>query len=233
MAADGLNGSSLKELPLPVRTAGAAWFGVSALVKPSAATPELGAVRMHIGRHGYVGMVQLPSGAVDVAAALDPGWTRKIGGPDAAVGAVLGECGVEWALGEAAFHGSGLLTRRRTRVALPGLLVLGDAAGFVEPFTGEGMAWALAGAESAAAMVIMGLTGERLAAAWTRWHARRVRSRQIACTLLRRIVRSPLMTGTTLGLIGAAPAIGRLAADVAAALARPYPLPAHDEGSHA
>jgi flavin-dependent dehydrogenase len=41
------------------------------------------------------------------------------------------------------------LTRRTPRPAGHRVLVVGDAAGYVEPFTGEGMAWALATASAA------------------------------------------------------------------------------------
>lgn len=45
---------------------------------------------------------------------------------------------------ELSWRGTPALTRRRTRISEERVFVLGDAAGYVEPFTGEGMAWALA-----------------------------------------------------------------------------------------
>jgi menaquinone-9 beta-reductase len=52
----------------------------------------------------------------------------------------------------------GPLAYRATRVAVPGALLVGDAAGFLDPFTGEGIYTALRTAEMAAERI-----GERLA----------------------------------------------------------------------
>src|SRR5207245_6010617 len=47
------------------------------------------------------------------------------------------------------------------RVAAPGVLLVGDAAGFYDPFTGEGLSYALRGAELAAEAVEAALGGSR------------------------------------------------------------------------
>ena len=53
-------------------------------------------------------------------------------------------------VGNARFTATPTLTRRRRTIQRGRLFILGDAAGYIEPFTGEGIAWALA---SAAAIV--------------------------------------------------------------------------------
>src|SRR5204863_5687895 len=52
-----------------------------------------------------------------------------------------------------AVHGVGPLARRVKRTAGCGYLLVGDAAGFLDPFTGEGVYRALRGAELAAEAV--------------------------------------------------------------------------------
>ena len=47
------------------------------------------------------------------------------------------------ALAGAEWRGTPLLTRRESRLAANRLFLLGDAAGYAEPFTGEGMTWAV------------------------------------------------------------------------------------------
>ncbi|MFM9170747.1 MAG: hypothetical protein ACKOTD_11730, partial [Phycisphaerales bacterium] len=83
----------------------------------------------------------------------------------AARDAVLADPG---AVDAARWRGTPALTRRRACVAAPRILVTGDAAGYVEPFTGEGLGWAIA----------TGAAAGRLAAhmraapdAWRAWPA--------------------------------------------------------------
>jgi flavin-dependent dehydrogenase len=226
-AADGLTGGSLDGVEGFASVAGrGSWFGVGDVGASRACPVASGVVEMNIGRHGYVGLVRLRDGSINLASALDPAWTKRVGGPSAAVASVLSEAGARVDVEEFSLRGTGLLTRRRERVSAEGLLVLGDAAGYVEPFTGEGIAWGLAGAEAAAEMVNRGLGGAELGAAWSRWHASRIRSRQRACFVVRGVLRRPWLVSATLGLMRTAPAAARLAASIASRLERPYSGPA-------
>jgi menaquinone-9 beta-reductase len=72
----------------------------------------------------------------------------------------------DWRIGEETAEGrvlSGPLPMgfNRTPVAQPGLLVLGDAAGIVNPFNGEGIAYAMESAEVAAELVHDALLADR------------------------------------------------------------------------
>jgi len=51
---------------------------------------------------------------------------------------------------------TGSMSAQVARVAAPGVLLVGDAAGFYDPFTGEGLSYALRGAELAAEAVLEG-----------------------------------------------------------------------------
>ena len=53
----------------------------------------------------------------------------------------------------------------RTPTAMPGMLVVGDAAGLVNPFNGEGIAYAMESAELAAELVADALVHDRAAIA--------------------------------------------------------------------
>jgi flavin-dependent dehydrogenase len=75
-------------------------------------------------------------------------------------------------------------------------LVMGDAAGYVEPFTGEGMAWALTAGAAAAPFVLEGM--ER----WsrdieTRWKTTlqvHIGRRQTVCRALSSVLKRPATT---------------------------------------
>ena len=144
VAADGLSGSFLKETPgmEPIVAPGAP-LGVGAVVDGSDEYYEPGTIYMACTRDGYVGVVRLEDGRLDVAAAMDHGRMRSSGGAAAAVGEILHAAGFPGLPIAAPFRGTPPLTRRRPRVAAQGLFVLGDAAGYLEPFTGEGIAWAM------------------------------------------------------------------------------------------
>ena len=96
-------------------------------------------------------------------------------------------------MAEAEWLGTPALTRSTMPVAADRLFVLGDASGYVEPFTGEGMGWALASAVALAPLASAACDGwhSSLAQTWSREHARIVRSRQRTCGMLAAFLKSP------------------------------------------
>lgn len=187
--------------------------GIGGEAGPGAVAVEPGTITMAIGRHGYVGAVEVEAGVVNVAAALDPGFLRS--GPSAAgaVKAVLSEAGVGTgsAFDAIEWRGTVPLTRRLRRPAARGIFVLGDAAGYVEPFTGEGMAWAFAGAEAAVPFVKRGVeSGEPdLEDEWARMYARIIGRDQRWCRLIARLLRSPAVVTSVVALLGRRPGLAR------------------------
>lgn len=128
-------------------------IGVGAVFAPGrfgAAAPDASQVSMWVGRGGYVGLSRLEDGSVDVAGALDPSALRETGGIGPAVARLLTEAGAVPPSGDPSlgWKGTPALTRRAPRPGADRLLLIGDAAGYVEPFTGEGMSWALESART-------------------------------------------------------------------------------------
>ena len=108
-------------------------------------------------------------------------------------------------------RGTPLLTRRATRCAARRLLVLGDAAGYVEPFTGEGIAWALHSALLATPLARAACTDwrEELATDWACILRRKVIRNQWTCQLLARLLRSPALAGLSLEVCRWLPVVPR------------------------
>ncbi|EMB15819.1 NAD(P)/FAD-dependent oxidoreductase [Rhodopirellula europaea] len=119
---------------------------------------ESGEIQMHCGRDGYVGIVCLPNGSLDIAAAVHPGKKTPsvMGGGKVAIQmktlALLLDSGLFdslqsrklklWFAEVACWQTTPPLRRRR--VSGRGRVVaIGDAAGYVEPLTGEGMTWGI------------------------------------------------------------------------------------------
>jgi hypothetical protein len=181
---------------------------------------------MSTGRGGYVGLVRVDGGRLDVAAAFDPEFVRSHGGLGPAAETILGTTG--WplppGLAELPWKGTPALTRTPAAVAGPGWFAVGDAAGYVEPFTGEGMAWAVSSAAAVAPLVAQSVRrwDDRFIRDWQRTHARLIGRRQWVCRAVARGLRSPAATGVAVRLLSVLPTLARPAV---ALLNRPPALP--------
>ena len=165
---------------------------------------------MHVARDGhYVGLAPTPGGELNVGMALplrDGGVSasRRFAGAIEALPAVARRLASSERL--TPIRGAAPIGHRVTRAAGPGWLLVGDAAGFVDPFTGEGIHRALRSARAAGEAI---LGGGDVPAAY-----RRERRRAFAAkTALSWVVQ---------GFLAAPPllehAVGRLAQRPAAAL---------------
>lgn len=219
LVADGLGRTSLRRHgPFAPQVAAASRVGLSATVGEGDCELRPGTVSMSVGREGYVGMVRLPDGSINIAAAVDPDALRQRG-PAATVRAILREAGVEapGCLESIDWRGTGLLTRHSPRVAAKRLLLLGDAAGYVEPFTGEGMTWAVLSAISVAPLANRWLRARQdgnhrfadLADSWSREHRSLVARRQRGCRALACLLRHPFAVRAALGAFSLAPGIAK------------------------
>jgi flavin-dependent dehydrogenase len=210
LACDGIGGTSLAGEPWSRwRVARGAWIGVSVTCDDWPAEIRAGTIQMHVGFGGYVGLVRLSDGSIHLAAALDPGACRSAGGPASLVGRILHSCGRE-SSARCRFRGAGGLTRRRDRLGGYRVLAVGDACVYVEPFTGEGMSWAIASAR-AAAEILPSPGAEwpaNLADQWqSRHHATIVRGQRL-CRGLRRMMHHPTLVAAAVAVGRAVPAVG-------------------------
>jgi menaquinone-9 beta-reductase len=214
LVADGLSHSSLRECAaLRSRPARRARVGVGGLGPPGIVETQSGAITMAVGRHGYVGAVEVEEGRINVAAAFDPGFLRRHESPGAAVTSVLSEAGVAFdgRVAGIAWGGTIPLTRRMPRPAARRVFVLGDAAGYVEPFTGEGMAWALAAAELVVPLALSGIAGwhEGLEREWVALYGSRIGREQRWCRLVALVLRQPALVAPLVMLLQRRPGFAR------------------------
>jgi flavin-dependent dehydrogenase len=212
VAADGLGGRLLSgETDADVVTERGSWIGAGAVAPtaPDAFGPST--IFMACGRGGYVGLVRLEDGRLNVAAAFDPDLLKHRHHPSQAAATILQEAGFPPLPGlpELAWRGTPALTRRATQLAYPRLFVIGDAAGYVQPFTGEGIAWALAAGQAVAALAARGLRQWHpgLEAEWDALYRRTIASRQQTCRAFMRVLSHPMLTTAAVAVLSHWPAL--------------------------
>lgn len=223
IAADGLGGRLLEAHPsFHTRVHPRARLGLGAIIDSAEAGYEPGVIHMASEPRGYVGLVAIEGGMLDIAAAVDPDYVKEAGGAAEAVSAILRARGwpVPDALRACQWRGTPLLTRRRRPLAHDGIFLLGDTAGYVEPFTGEGIAWALGAGEAVADPAIAAARhgwDPALARRWRHWHRRMIARPQARCQLITALLRRPrvvraVMSGLHLRPSAAQPVIRALTA---------------------
>jgi flavin-dependent dehydrogenase len=212
VAADGLAQTSLRACGEfeSVVTANSR-IGVGSMAPAGALDLPPEAITMAIGRSGYVGVVRVEEGQVHVGAALDPNFIRKCGSPGRSVVSVLEDAGVpvSGAFDSLDWLGTLPLTRRTLRPIGRRVLLVGDTAGYVEPFTGEGMAWALATAGAALPFIQRGLGAwdGRLEREWIATRDSLIGHQQRTCRMIARTLRAPWAVQLTIGLLARWPSL--------------------------
>jgi flavin-dependent dehydrogenase len=127
--------------------------------------------RMVVIPGGYVGFAPVPGDRINVGIVLDRSWISRLrahGSEAIAREIVAGATSddqrrLPWQPLDP-IEGAWPLGTRAARRSGPGWLLVGDAAGFLDPFTGEGLHRAIVSAELAAAAVTKALAGDDVAA---------------------------------------------------------------------
>jgi flavin-dependent dehydrogenase len=170
---------------------------------------------MAVGRRGYVGLVRVEDGRLNIAAAFEGDFLRSIGRAGQAAASVLAEAGFPAiaALDEVDWQGTVRLTRRTRPLSAERVFLLGDAAGYVEPFTGEGMGWALTAAHAVTPLALRAAGLDRwdpsLCRSWSAHYRELVGRRQRLCRGLAFVLRHPWPARLALELAARAPGLAR------------------------
>jgi flavin-dependent dehydrogenase len=169
-----------------------------------------GELHMAIGREGYVGLVRTETGCIGVAAAVEPS-ALALGRPERVVNGILAAGGLPPLAPGATtrWRGTPPLTRVVGALGEHRLLRLGDAAGYTEPFTGQGIGWALADGRGVAALASRAVErwSDALLEEWRDYRGgRRARSERL-CRGLARALRRPWMVHAAVRALSAAPAL--------------------------
>lgn len=168
----------------------------------------VGRIFMAIGRKGYVGLTATWQG-LGIASACDPEFLKTCQGPAAAAVEILHEAGftVPEGILDVPWSGTLPLTRRTRPVAANRIFLAGDAAGYVEPFTGQGMAIALQAAAELAP-ILKNATYEHVNQSereWSKLYNRHITNRHWPAFLLARLLRRPMVASLAFRLAWCVP----------------------------
>lgn len=167
-----------------------------------------GQISMAISRSGYVGLTATKD-ALLIASACDPQLLKDHDGPAQAAIAILREAKFPIPNGILDVHWSGTLpiTRKTRPVAANRIFLAGDAAGYVEPFTGQGMAIAF---QSAAKLVSVLKNAKKadliqIEREWSNIYQREIANRHWPAQLISQLSRNPIVTSLAFGLVSCVP----------------------------
>jgi flavin-dependent dehydrogenase len=180
---------------------------------------------MVVGHDGYIGSLQVEDGHLEIAASLDPDAIRRWGLGET-VQRILQKSPLSRFedIAELKWQGTPALSCKTTPAASHRIFFVGDAAGYIEPFTGEGMAWAMA---SGAAVAPIAHQASRTYSAempgrWIKERARLLRGRMRLCRLVTQSMRNQRLTEFNVTVLGYLPF---LAQPFIRWLNRPHDLP--------
>lgn len=199
VAADGRRSAITRSLGLdtPIR-----WLRRLGLATHYAGDSELGPFgEMHVGPGLYCGLAPVGEGLVSVGLVGALG-AKPAGEPTERFfeRRLAGLPGAARALGAAErvgpVRGIGPMARQVRRVAGPGYLLVGDAAGFLDPFTGEGVSRALRGAELAAEAIERALrVGSDTLVGYERARREAFEDKERLCKIIQLFLGSPRFFG--------------------------------------
>ena len=199
LVCDGLGQPSLHLLPsFRAEPRVGSRIGLGAVFPRAAADAWIrkGEVLMAVAPQGYAGVVEIENNQLNLAAAIDPSCLNMSNSPLDCLANIFRLAGVPMPqeLQHATLKGTVPLTRSTRRIAGHRLFLLGDSTGYVEPFTGEGMAWALTAATMAIPFVVLAIRNgwsEELVNRWQTSFNELTRTQQKICRWLSATLRHP------------------------------------------
>lgn len=190
VGADGIGSLVARKAGLALRSRGAARFALGGHYR---GFDDLdGFIEMYVDRHTYFAINPLDSRCANVMVVVD---AERLEAWRGAVDEHLGEAARKLGAGRRSFDGIerigkrvaiGPLAHRVKALYRPSVILIGDAAGFVDPFTGQGVMLALRSAIGAAHAIIQSTPKQ-----YALLHGRRIAVRRRLGAAVKALVRAP------------------------------------------
>ena len=179
---------------------------------------------MHVARHGYAGLAPLEDGLTNVAFVAD---ATGVEGREGSLAdffetglAAIPEVASKLAKAErvGGIRGVGPMAFRARRTAGYGYLLVGDAASFLDPFTGDGIYEALRGAQLAAPVINAALKAgdpsDRALAPYRAARRRVFTNKRAVCWIVQGFVHTPVLMDYVADRLDRRPDLARTLAGV-------------------
>lgn len=213
LASDGLGGRLMNGVGVESRPEKGSAIGIGAIFEEAPLWLEAGTIYMACGDGGYVGCTIVENGKLDVASALDPRFVREHSSIHEAIQSVWMDSDFDplFATKDIPWKGTAPLTRRASQLSMHRCLVLGDAAGYVEPFTGEGIAWAVSAGAAVAPIAAesIGRFDHETEKMWAERYSAIVSETQGLCRAVASGLKRPMVRSAALHMLSVAPQLGR------------------------
>ncbi len=212
LVCDGLLGESLKNFPtFQSEVSSGSLLGISACVPQSLIPVESGIIFMACGEAGYAGVVRQDNDEVEIAAAIKASALKAAGSPGACAEKTLSSAGLQPSLNlqDIVWQGTAPLSRKRIKLAGPRFFILGDASGYVEPFTGEGIYWSLLQARKLVSLLQTTnfIWDEKLQARWQKLYSEVMSHRKKICRMITLTLRHPCLCRMLISLLNNFPGL--------------------------
>ena len=169
--------------------------GVEAIFEAFPDDYRAGVLSMAIGDSGYVGLTHIGNQRLHVAAAVDR-WALQKLGPQATVDSLMRQSGAPMLTQtDVTWKGTPPLTAFVDSTADDRVFLVGDAAGYVEPFTGEGVRWALQCGVGVAPFINSAVQqwNPKIAKDYRHWYRQTIHSQQKLCRHLSAGLKQPVL----------------------------------------
>ncbi len=171
-------------------------IGIEAIFRKFPEEYAAGKLHMAVGCAGYVGLTQIANERLHVAAALERRPLQTLG-PASLMQEILREAGAPQLSADetAKWRGTPPLTAQARHFAAERVFLVGDAAGYVEPFTGEGIRWALETGIAVGGFASLAKHKWELALAesWDAWYRSTIGGEQRLCRQIAAGLKRPAM----------------------------------------
>ena len=219
IGADGVGSAVARTAGLASRASAGRNYGCSFSIKsPVDLDAKQGTIELFLTRGGYLGMVGSGADHLHIAMRIAAGNDMKGVRPlqflhqNAKCHERLRMIGLHKAQSEDLrdFCATGPFPWRPSRVATDRIALIGDAAGYIEPFTGEGMTWALHSADALCSILMQARPGtwnSIMAREYARRWKKLLSRRHALCQTFAAAMHSRRIAGMCLGAARRTPAL--------------------------